>query len=189
MIEYDGSKCQPHGQTRCALCQAMAAKGFKPAAPAPPPATITGGPPPDIEGLSSVRDRLPETVEEANTEYDKILAEVNALKADKGEKRESTLEEPTRPRQPNVRISPGQTMLLDPKQSFAALPTDDSHASKVMRAAAKYAEASKDYAIQLTEVEMIKQNLLKAETWLNAAIRSRIDTEEELKKLITEGAA
>jgi len=58
-----------------------------------------------------------------------------------------------------------------------------------MRAAAKYAEASKDYAIQLTEVEMIKQNLLKAETWLNAAIRSRIDTEEELKKLITEGAA
>ena len=27
-----------------------------------------------------MRDRLPQTVEEANTDYDKILAEVNAMK-------------------------------------------------------------------------------------------------------------
>ncbi len=178
MVEYDGSKCTPHGQTRCAICQAMAAKGRRPSSQEAPPQSIAGGPPPDIEGLGNVRDREPKTVEEANTDYDKILAEVNAMKEVE---------------QPNVRISSGQT-IAQPGQvntfardAFATLPTDDSHASKVLRAAAAFAGAAQAWAQELAYVEKIKKVLLTAEVQLNKASFEKGNAEEELKKLVAGG--
>ena len=74
-------RCDKHQLTRCVICESMARRGQSPvSAPvSAPPSSISGGPPPDIEGLGNVRDREPKTIEEANTDYDKILAEVEAL--------------------------------------------------------------------------------------------------------------
>lgn len=175
MIQYDDSKCDKHGQKRCVLCMAAAAKGGATVSQAvvagPPPSSISGGPPENIEGLSgSVRDRIPVTVEEAETDYDKILAEVKTLK-----------DEP---------ISAGSVNLKQAQERqnnqlpFATLPTDDSHASKVMCAAAKYAEAAKSWAVLVADTEKIKRTLIEAEAKLNSATEARIDAEDELKKLI-----
>jgi hypothetical protein len=170
MVEYDGSKCQPHSIVRCAICLALSAKGRKPAPQAPPP-QITGAPPADIEGLS-VRDRLPTTIEEANTDYDKILAEVNSLK------------------QPEVLVSPSQNIAMPgqpntfARDTFQTLPTDDSHASKVLRAAAAFAGAAQAWAQELAYVEKIKKVLLTAEAELGRVTAEKTDAENELRKLV-----
>lgn len=169
MIQYDGNKCDKHQQTRCVLCLA-AARGTVPQAPIAtlPPAVITGGPPPDIEGLGNVRDRLPQTVEEANTDYDNILAEVNAIKA----------------KPPSLELGLPQVNSM----RFSTLPTDDSHASQVMRAAAKYAETATTFALCLAETERVKHLIFEAEAKQNIADKALRSAEEELKKLITIGA-
>jgi hypothetical protein len=178
MIAYDGSKCDKHQIVRCVLCMAAAARGTgpQPVAITPPPTAITGAPPENIEGLStSVRDREPATPEEVNTEYDKILAEVNVAKAAKEAKAqnwESSPEEPTRPRKP-----------------FATLPVDDSHASQVVRAAAKYAEAATTFALRLAEAEKVKQMVSKAQAEQDAAGLALREAEAELKKLVGGGGA
>jgi hypothetical protein len=196
MIQYDGSKCDKHQMVRCVLCMAAASRGTgpQPVAITPPPAAITGGPPENIEGLStSVRDREPVTPEEVNTEYDKILAEVNVAKAAKEAKAktwESSPEEPTRPRQPDLGgpikgTFPGQTV---PVITFATLPVDDSHASQVVRAAAKYAEAATTFALRLAEAEKVKQMVSKAQAEQDAAGLALREAEAELKKLVGGGA-
>ncbi len=169
-------RCDAHNQTRCVLCQALAAKGKKPTATvvAGPPPEIAGGPPADFEGLS-VRDREPKTVEEANTDYDRILAEVNALKD---------------PEQPNVRISPGQAVVQPgqvntfARDTFSTLPGDDSRASKVLRAAAAFAGAAQAWAQELAYVEKIKKILLTAEVELDRVTIEKNQAEIELKKLV-----
>ncbi len=169
-------KCVKHQLARCGICAAAAAKGTvpQPAASMPAPPSITGGPPENIEGLS-VRDRLPQTVEEANTDYDKILAEVTAIKAN----------------QPSAELGFSQPERTDREVpvGFQTLPTDDSHASKVMRAAAKYAEAARIYAVWVADTEKIKRTLIEVEAKLQAAIAARLEAEDELKKLITQGEA
>ena|SRR5208282_2844770 len=176
MIEYDGSKCQPHNLTRCAICLARAANGLKPAAPSTPPASFSGGPPENIEGLSTgPRDRLPETIEEANTDYDKILAEVNAIKAGA-------------PSLEQGKPQPGSTP--DPtKVSFDILPVDDSRASKVMRAAAAYAKFATIYAQKLAAVEGVRQQLMRVEAELGMATKDKDASESELKRIVTERVA
>ncbi len=180
MIEYDGTKCTPHGQTRCAICQAMAAKGRRPSSPEMPPPSIAGGPPSDIEGLGNVRDREPKTIEEANTDYDKILAEVeaargaNALLGAPGI--ETVLKPASKAEQAQV-----NTFARD---AFATLPTDDSHASKVLRAAAAFASAAQAWAQELAYVEKIKKVLLTAEVELDRVTIEKNQAEIELKKLV-----
>lgn len=176
MIQYDDSKCDKHSQKRCVLCMAAAAKGGATVSQAvvagPPPTSISGGPPENIEGLSgSVRDRIPVTVEEAETDYDKILAEVNAFKV------AGFVAAP--------QAQPGPE--LAPAKSFATLPADDSHASKVMRAAAKYAEAATNFALRLAEAERVKQLIFKAEAEQNVADAALRQAEAELKSLVSEG--
>ena len=127
-----------------------------------------------------MRDREPKTVEEANTDYDKILAEVEAMKGKKAEEWESTPEAPTRPRQV---AQPGQVNTFA-RDTFATLPTDDSHASKVLRAAAAFASAAQAWAQELAYVEKIKKVLLTAEVQLNKASFEKGNAEEELKKLV-----
>jgi len=141
------------------------------------PPEIAGGPPPDIEGLGNVRDREPKTVEEANTEYDKILEEINAAKAANallgvpGIVRAIMKEEP----------APANTFTRD---TFSTLPTDDSHASKVLRAAANFAGAAQAWAQELAYVEKVKKILLTAEAELGRVTCEKIDAETELKKLV-----
>lgn len=172
MIEYDGSKCEPHGITRCVTCMGMTAKGRKPVSKAPtaPPSEIVGGPPPDIEGMGSVRDREEKTPEEINTEYDKILAEVNAMRLEPG----AIIEVP----------QPGN---VDPfrRDTFATLPVDDSHASKVLRAAAEFASAAQAWAQELAYVEKVRKILLTAEAQLGKVSAEKDKTEQVLKQLVT----
>jgi hypothetical protein len=166
MIEYNSTKCEQHNQVRCAICQAMAAKGSKPGVPKPAaPSQITGEPPADLEGLS-VRDRIPATVEEANTDYDKIVAEVNEFK------------------QANAFITPGQ-IVANNIDFFATLPVDDSHASKVLRAAAAFAEVAAKWARVLATTERIKKDLLVAQATLDAVTIEKNVSELELKKLVS----
>jgi hypothetical protein len=181
MIEYDGSKCTPHGQTRCAICQAMAAKGRRPSSPEMPPPSIAGGPPPDIEGLGNVRDREPKTVEEANTDYDKILAEVEQMRL----KPDAGMIESLKAPSPFVAqvAQPGQVNTFA-RDAFATLPTDDSHASKVLRAAAAFASAAQAWAQELAYVEKIKKVLLTAEMELDKVTINKNVAEIELKKLV-----
>jgi len=68
--------------------------------------------------------------------------------------------------------------------SFAVLPVDDSHAAKVMRAAAEYASAAKQWAERLAQVEKIKAELLKQEMRLDNAVKAKDEAEAELKKLV-----
>jgi hypothetical protein len=164
----------------------MAAKGRRPSSQEAPPQSIAGGPPADIEGLGNVRDREPKTVEEANTDYDKILAEVNEMKGKKAEEWESTVEEPTRPRK-NNQAQQGSVDVLTYRDTFSTLPTDDSHASKVLRAAAAFAGAAQAWAQELAYVEKIKKVLLTAEVQLNKASFEKGNAEEELKKLVAGG--
>jgi hypothetical protein len=188
MIQYDGSKCDKHQMVRCVLCMAAAARGIatgshpQPVAITPPPTAITGGPPENIEGLStSVRDREPVTPEEVNTEYDKILAEVNDLKR-----------EPSDLGGPIRGTFPGQIIPVitqDAKRPFATLPVDDSHASQVVRAAAKYAEAATTFALRLAEAEKVKQMVSKAQAEQDAAGLALREAEAELKKLVGGGGA
>jgi hypothetical protein len=181
MIEYDGSKCTPHGQTRCSLCASKAfKKPFVPAFGTPAPPEIAGGPPSDFEGLS-VRARLPETPEEVNTDYDKIKAEVDALNSAKSQSWESTPEAPTRPRQ-YVLPGPSPTNFFT-RDTFSTLPTDDSHASQVLRAAAEFAGTAQSWAQELAYVEKIRRELLVAEAVLMGAVKNMARAEEELKKL------
>ncbi len=178
MIEYDGSKCTAHGQTRCALCASRAAKNTTQLAA---PSVITGGPPADIEGFS-VRDRLPKTPEEANTEYDKIKAEVDQLNLN-------------RPAVTQLLESSSETkfnVTLDPtfvRDTFSVLPTDDSHASKVLRAAAQFAGAAQAWAQALAYLEKVKKIVMAAEVETSKACFEKDDAEQELKKLVTKEAA
>jgi len=174
MIEYDGSRCEPHGQVRCITCMALAAKGKKPAPkPTAPPPEITGAPPADLEGLS-VRDREPKTQEEVNTEYDKILAEVNAL----------------RTAAPGIMVEfsgPNPPMVVNQfaRDTFETLPTDDSHASKVLRAASEFACAAQAWAQELAYVEKVKKILLTAEAELSRVTKKKTEAEDKLKQLVT----
>lgn len=182
MIEYDGSKCTPHSQTRCSICAAQAFKGKKPIIPASPPPDIAGGPPADIEGLS-VRARLPQTAEEVNTEYDKILAEVNEMKASKQEPDLGGPIEGTGPVALTKRAfyPGGQSLFV--RDTFSTLPVDDSHASKVLRAAAKFSSAVQSWAQELAYVEKIKKALMEAEVALNKASFEKNNAEEGLNSL------
>jgi uncharacterized protein YbjT (DUF2867 family) len=171
MVEYDGSKCQPHGQTRCILCMAASKRKGETVVKAAPP-EITGAPPADIEGLGNVRDRVVEEAQaEFMTDYDKIIAEMNQRPAD----------------QKPAEIVQAQPGLVDPFQrdTFSTLPTDDSHASKVLRAAAKFASTAQSWAQELAYVEKCRKIVLEAEAELSKATKDKEDAERELKELVT----
>lgn len=194
MVEYDGSKCTPHDQTRCVTCMALAAKGKKPTAVSDaqykkdwdaahpnvtPPASMAGGPPPDIEGLGNVRDRVSEPVTQEETDYDRIVKEMNQVQ----------VAAPDVLSAPYDLKGPGQSSGLHAyAESFETLPVDDSHTSKVVRAAAQYAKTTKVWAQTLAQVEKIKVELLKAEASLEVAKNEKEQAEQDLKFLVT-GAA
>jgi hypothetical protein len=81
-------------------------------------------------------------------------------------------------------MNPGQFIEVFKVQDFQALPTDDSHASKVVRAAAAFAGASQLWALELSNVETLKADLLKAQAKLDAALFAKVDAEAKLKDLV-----
>ena len=90
---------------------------------------------------------------------------------------------------PIVGTIPGWTGLKEPppakpEVSFDVLPVDDSHASKVTRAAAAYAKASADYAKAVVAVASLKIQLELEGAKLTKATEARIAAEEEMKKLM-----
>jgi len=72
---------------------------------------------------------------------------------------------------------------------FDTLPTDDSHASQVMRAAAAYAKAAKMYAIDVAEFTAAKEHLNTLQCRLSVSEKMRDKAEAELKTLVAGGDA
>jgi hypothetical protein len=68
--------------------------------------------------------------------------------------------------------------------SFDTLPVDDSHASKVVRAAAEYAAAARDYAIKLASYTKVAEGLKLAKERLDEADYARNRTEATLKTIV-----
>lgn len=185
MQAYDDTKCE-HQQlaVRCALCMAKAGK--KPTAVVAPP-SITGGPPPDIEECTpSLRDKvdgpapadlIPEW--EKPSAFDEPTASAAPVDA--------SVEYHVNSVPATLPEHSGSVLRVVPN-SFETLPTDDSHASKVVRAAAAYAEAAKVWAGDLAAVEHNKANLLRAQAKLDAATIEKDKAEQDLKILVN-GAA
>ena len=187
MQAYDDTKCE-HQQlaVRCALCMAKAGK--KPTAVVAPP-SITGGPPPDIEECTpSLRDKvdgpapadlIPEW--EKPSAFDEPMASAARPtgRCIGRVSRQLGTSDSARHSGSVLRVVPN---------SFETLPTDDSHASKVVRAAAAYAEAAKVWAGDLAAVEHNKANLLRAQAKLDAATIEKDKAEQDLKLLVN-GAA
>jgi hypothetical protein len=147
----------------CASLERKKPQTFVPTAPS----EITGAPPPDIEQMDGPA----------------LLAEQAAFN------KKTDFELSTDPDAwgPLQIIANGKASLIPArtaKESFDTLPTDDSHASKVMRAASAYAKASKDWAQNLARVEKIKSELLKAEALLHEALVAKETSEGDLKTLV-----
>jgi hypothetical protein len=166
MSDYDGqSRCEPHGVTRCVAC--TAAKRPKKLVVPPAPPEITGAPPPDIEGMDAPS----------------LRAEIDAYANLPGGASQSDIPDIEELGNPAVRATLG--LDLTAKDAFDTLPVDDSHASKVMRAAAEYASASRDWAQNVAKVEKIKAELVKAEAALSGATSRQQGAELELKTLVS----
>lgn len=192
-------RCEKHNLTRCTTCMALEHHKPQAAVPVAPP-EIAGGPPPDIEdvhGTGSVRDRIdpdpPTDVNKMNVDALRAeVAECAAIKAgcfsEEAPFELSSKRELATPG-PGVSTINGVAFPTAEKESFDALPVDDSHASKVVRAAAAYADASRIWAQELARTEKIKQSLLRAEADLQAAQTKKETAERELKTLVTGEAA
>jgi hypothetical protein len=173
MSDYDGqSNCAKHGARRCMACSAGSRpKIVKPEykemlLTGPAPTEITGAPPPNIEDMTSDALRA-EIALNVSPAVDEVWGD-----------------------RPGAPI-PGfkEVGRIQDEIIFEALPVDDSHASKVVRAAAEYASASKAWAQELARVTKIKQELLKAESELHAALVRKEVSECDLKTLVSGEAA
>ena len=165
-MSYDGqSRCEPHGVTRCVACTMLERKKAK-LEVAPP--EITGAPPVDIEQMDGPALRAEKAA------YDKAIFATEPP-FDQSQEQETDWSRP----------KPGPTPSDMTKDAFDALPTDDSHASKVMRAAARFSSTSRDWAQNLARTEKIKANLLKAEAELSEAKAEMDKAQDELKTLVT----
>lgn len=175
-------RCDKHSITRCPICASLSGKKTQTLSVAPP--EITGAPPADIEQMDSnaLRAEIAASPVRFPTqeEVDESQQKLNALRGDSNynfarQVPGFTLE----PKQPG----PAPDRMA--KETFDNLPVDDSHASKVVRAAAAYATASKDWAQNLARVEKIKSELLKAEALLHEALVAKETSECDLKTLVT----
>ncbi|SRR6266568_3077891 len=148
-------KCEAHGVTDCLACQFAKPKRI---VSDPDKAKDRIVAPPNIEGLST-----PEPVDTEDIEKWTPVATISGITF------------PTSTSNPTPQFH---------EVCFDALPTDDSRASKVMRAAAAYAKATMEYAKYVAIVERIKSDLLREEAKLTMASAGKATAEEELKKLV-----
>lgn len=173
MEAYNDTKCE-HNQleARCNICMAAKAKGKKPQqrVPQSAPPSITGGPPPGIEDCTpSLRDKVDGPAPaDLVPEWEKPLPSTLGIV------------------QAGTQVHPGQIIEVDNVKDFATLPVDDSHASKVVRAAAAYAAASAKWANELANVEKIKVMLSDAQTRLSAEAAVKDAAERNLKELVNQ---
>ncbi len=193
MEAYNDTKCE-HFQlaARCPLCMAKAGRMPQVAAP---PTSITGGPPPDIEECTpSLRSKVDGPAPaDLIPEWEKPLPPgvngVNDLGNTRAaQKQMDTISADVEYHVPSVPATLpahcGQVLRVVPGAIFDTLPTDDSHASKVVRAAAEYAKLSNNWALQLSGVEKIKSELLIAQATLDKTTMEKNKAEAELKSLV-----
>jgi hypothetical protein len=166
---YDETRCE-HSQlqARCAIC--LAKNKTKVSHSWPAPSNISGEVPAGIED-----------VHEAGSLRDKVDGPAPADLVPDWEK---PYEEQVFPAKEEVEKVIQATQMEAKKKVFKALPNDDSHASKVMRAAAAFAEASSTWALELANVEKIKADLLVAKALLDKVATEMIRAEKTLKELI-----
>jgi hypothetical protein len=126
-----------------------------------------------------------------NAQHDQTVAEIGGFASSNVAlliKKQATQAKETREQgAPNLPKSTGEPVNIpgDPRpSSFDVLPVDDSHASKVMRAAAAYAKATNAYALELANVERLKGLLMAAEAHLHNAENEKQHHENELKTLV-----
>jgi hypothetical protein len=179
MSDYDGqSNCEKHGARRCMACSAGSRpKITKPEykemlLTGPAPTEITGAPP-NIEDMTS--DALRAEIASNVSPGEKVW--VNDGYGDYWEE----VPVPAVKSEDELGRRPGASREVP---TFDALPIDDSHASKVLRAAAAYAKTAGEYAKHVARVEKIKQDLLKTEAELSEAAYKHKEAETELARLV-----
>lgn len=154
----NSTSCLKHGITDCIACAATA----KSTAPAP---TTSVPAPTNTRVVEDVRSRLNESPVDAVTEIEGLLNDGTA--------------------RANVPV-PAVAVAVAPKvqEVFDTLPTDDSHASKVARAAAAYAKESVEYAQAVVAAESLKAQLKIADARVTKAAEARLAAENEMKELL-----
>ena len=193
----ENERCEKHGVTRCLACKIIEAKKGKnpltvpplivippPTKAGVPPPSITNAVPPDIEMMDA------QEVNKAREVYDKEMEALLEAKA-RQEAINSSADVPAEVgmSQPSLRAEAN----VGPEHNYVAiagfetLPVDDSHASKVVRAASEYAAAARDYALKLASYTKVTEGVKKAAEKLTEAALIRDKAEKELQALVVGG--
>src|SRR5208337_4902015 len=192
-------RCTTHGIMRCSTCAFLEAKKnkTKPSIVQPilavPPSTKVGVPPPSISNAPPEDIEMMDVheVNRAREAYHKELDSLLETKARNEAINTETAVESTAHVADGPYTAPGTPGLPEADShvdyaklaGFETLPIDDSHASKVMRAASAYAEAAKMYALDLSEFVSAKERLNTIQCRMNTSAEIRNLKEEELKAL------
>src|SRR5208337_803324 len=201
-------RCTTHGIMRCSTCAYLEAKKnkTKPSIVQPilaaPPSTKVGVPPPSISNAPPEDIEMMDVheVNRAREAYHKELDSLLETKArqeainaaidvpiPEGYKKVGQIHDEVILAEQPLRVHLGNIPFAVENETFETLPVDDSHASKVMRAASAYADAARDYALKLASYTKIAEELKTAAERLTEAALMRDKAEKDLQTLVAGG--